>query len=163
MPDHENFRRSRPKPNGNVPTIIMGALLCIGVMAFLSRDRNPRPVVQQQQQQQQQQIAIRQPTDRAWTPLAGEQVRLSLSSPKPDDLLLLGVTANDQGEFVRLATRKDSAGVSRMLITGRLIAAPNGSTATMVEAGVFSHRVKINSGPNAGQEEWIAVEFVRGL
>ena len=159
MPDHENFRRSRPKPNGNVPTIIMGALLCIGVMAFLSRDRNPRPVVQQQQQQ----IAIRQPTDRAWTSLAGEQVRLSLSSPKPDDLLLLGVTANDQGEFVRLATSKDSTGVSRMLITGRLIAAPNGSTATMIEAGVFSHRVKINSGPNAGQEGWIAVEFVRGL
>jgi hypothetical protein len=74
----------------------------------------------------------------------------------------IGVACDQQAveEMIKAAVAGDLVGLGELAAAGRMVWVPSGTAVLVVDGDVFSCRVRVLTGPHAGQAGWVAAEMV---
>ncbi len=118
--------------------IISGAAM----VAFLAKGNLPQP------------NGAEAPHSESQTPRAGDGVVITTE-------MWLSVDESTHKESLKLVTANDEVGLEQMERQGRIFVVPAGTTAVLLEGGLFTSRVRIRSGQHSGKAGYITSDFVQ--
>lgn len=75
--------------------------------------------------------------------------------------MVLGADESAHKEALRLLRANDEVGLTQMELQGRLFMVEGETEALLLEGGLFTYRVRIQSGPHTGKAGIITRDFVK--
>jgi hypothetical protein len=87
----------------------------------------------------------------------GDRVRI-VTSNKSGTFMAVDEAANDQ--LIKVCNAKDSTGLAELMLQGRAWSVDEGTSALVVDPGVFTTEVRLLDGPQAGRSGLLPSEFI---
>jgi len=75
--------------------------------------------------------------------------------------VVLGVRETDLDAFTKASVAGDKAGVAELYLAGRIIDTPSGTRVKVIDRSTFKRKVRLMTGPRAGQTGWVPHEWVQ--